>query len=202
MKIICVGRNYTKHIEELGNSKPTAPVIFLKPPSSILKTNVFKLPTFSTNIHYETEIILKISQVGKQTPLAEASQYFDAIGLGLDLTARDIQSGLKSKGLPWELAKAFDNSAVISAFKPKDHWEDISNLPFQLFINGVLKQDGNTNRMIFSFAEIISFVSDYITLEAGDLIFTGTPAGVGKLKAGDHLEGYIAKEPFLNLKIE
>ena len=202
MKIICVGRNYTKHIAELGNEKPTAPVIFLKPPSAILTGDVFKLPSFSQEIHYETEIILKISRAGKQIPRAEARDYFHSIGLGLDLTARDLQRELKSKGLPWELAKAFDNSAVISHFAPKDYWEDLSNLPFRLFVNGELRQDGNTNRMIFAFDEIINFISNYIGLEVGDLIFTGTPAGVGKLEAGDHLDGYIADEPFFNLTIE
>lgn len=202
MKIICVGRNYMKHIEELDNEKPAAPVIFLKPSSSILGSNIFKLPAFSRAIHYETEIILKINRAGKHIGLEQASEYFDSLSLGLDLTARDLQNNLKSKGLPWELAKAFDNSAVISHFVPKDQWEEITNLPFQLFVNGELRQDGNTNRMIFSFNEIISFVSDYMTLEKGDLIFTGTPAGVGKLEPGDHLQGYILKEPFFNLKIE
>ena len=202
MKIICVGRNYNAHIRELDNEKPSSPVIFLKPPSSILRGNIFYLPQFSQVIHYETEIILKISREGKQIQLDKASQYFDSIGLGLDLTARDLQKTLKSKGLPWELAKAFDDSAVISRFVSKARWENTAALQFQLLVNGEIRQDGNTKSMIFSFAEIISFISKYMRLETDDIIFTGTPAGVSRLKPGDHLQGYIQNESFLDLQIK
>ncbi|MCD0490280.1 fumarylacetoacetate hydrolase family protein [Pedobacter sp. MC2016-14] len=203
MKVIAIGRNYAAHAKELNNPLPDAPVIFLKPDTAVLKDNKpFYLPDFSADIHYELEVVLKVCKEGKHIAEKFAGNYFDEVGLGIDFTARDLQSKFKEKGLPWELAKAFDNSAAISKFVPKSQFEDISALPFSLKINDELKQDGNTNMMLFSFEQIISFVSKYITLKKGDLIFTGTPEGVGKVFAGDKLEAWIADEQFLNFEIK
>jgi 2-keto-4-pentenoate hydratase/2-oxohepta-3-ene-1,7-dioic acid hydratase in catechol pathway len=185
MKIICIGRNYAKHIEELANEKPESPVIFLKPDSAILpKKNPFFIPAFSKDVHYEVEVLIKINKVGKHIAEKYAHKYYDEIGLGIDFTARDLQAKCKEKGLPWEKAKAFDGSAVIGEFYPKEQY-DLENLKFQLYRNGVLVQDGNSNAMLWKIDEIISYVSQYFTLKKGDVIFTGTPAGVGKVYEND-----------------
>src|SRR2546428_7276556 len=192
MKIIAIGRNYVAHAKELNNAVPTSPVIFMKPDTAVLKNNqTFYHPDFSNDIHHEIEIVLKISKEGKHIDPKFAGNYFDEIGLGIDFTARDLQQQLKDKSLPWELAKGFDNSAPISDLLPKNQFADLSNINFNLKINGNKVQIGNTSNMIFSFEEIISYVSKFITLKKGDLIFTGTPEGVGKVNIGDHLEGFI-----------
>lgn len=191
MKIICVGRNYVDHIEELKNDFPTAPVIFSKPDSAILRKNdAFYYPTFSNSIHHEVEVVLKVCKLGKNIQEKFAHKYYDEIALGIDFTARDLQSELKSKGLPWDLAKGFNGSAPISKFVSKETY-DMNNLNFNLEVNGDNKQVGNTSKMIYSFDYLISFISQYFTLKIGDLIFTGTPAGVGEVKVGDNLKGYM-----------
>ncbi|WP_299052405.1 fumarylacetoacetate hydrolase family protein [uncultured Polaribacter sp.] len=197
MKIICIGRNYAKHIEELANERPEHPVVFLKPDSAILpKKNPFFIPPFSDDVHYEVEVLVKINKVGKHIAAKFAHKYYDEIGLGIDFTARDVQQQCKEKGLPWEKAKAFDGSAVIGEFYPKAEF-DTDNLEFQLDKNGAIVQDGNTNAMLWKIDELISYVSQYFTLKKGDIIFTGTPAGVGKVVENDLLTGTInGKEAF------
>lgn len=203
MKIIAIGRNYAAHAAELNNAVPTKPIIFLKPDTAVLKDNKpFYIPDFSNDIHYELEIVLKICKEGKHIAEKFASNYFEEIGLGVDFTARDIQATHKEKGLPWELAKAFDNSAVISNFVPKSNFKDLYNLNFELKQNGEVKQNGQTANLLFSFEQIIAFVSKYITLKKGDLIFTGTPAGVGRVDAGDKIEGFLEGEQFLNFEVK
>jgi 2-keto-4-pentenoate hydratase/2-oxohepta-3-ene-1,7-dioic acid hydratase in catechol pathway len=202
MKIIAIGRNYAEHAKELNNPIPTVPVIFMKPDTAVLKDNKpFYHPEFSTDIHHEIELVLKISKEGKHIAQKFADSYFDEIGLGIDFTARDIQQKHKEKGLPWELAKAFDNSAPISKFIPKSEFKDLSNLSLRLNLNDNTVQEGNTKDLLFSFEHIISFVSQYITLKKGDLIFTGTPKGVGKVNIGDHLCGYLEDEKLLDFYI-
>jgi len=192
MKIIAIGRNYTEHAKELHNPVPDKPVIFLKPDTAVLKDNRdFYYPDFSKNIHHEVEIVLRICKEGKHIGAKFASSYYDAIGLGIDFTARDIQQQHKERSLPWELAKAFDGSAPVSEFLPKDTFDDLYGLSFRLDKNGKTVQEGNTADLLFSFEDILMFVSQYITLRKGDLIFTGTPAGVGPVAIGDLLEGYI-----------
>lgn len=191
MKIICIGRNYTKHIEELENEKPENPVIFLKPDSSILiKKNPFVIPPFSNDIHYEVEVLVKICKLGKHIDEKFAHKYYNEIGLGIDFTARDLQSQLKEKGLPWEKAKAFDGSAAMSEFFPKEKF-NLKNIHFQLYKNDELVQDGHTEHMLWKIDEIITYVSQFFTLKIGDIIFTGTPAGVGKVKPNDVLLGKL-----------
>jgi len=203
MKIIAIGRNYAEHAKELNNPVPTVPVIFMKPDTALLKDNKpFYHPDFSQDIHHEIEIVLKICKEGKHISEKFAPSYYDEIGLGVDFTARDIQSRHKEKGLPWELAKAFDGSAPISSFTPKSDFEDVYNINFHLDINGETKQSGNTNMLLFSFEQIIAFVSQYITLKKGDLIFTGTPAGVGKVNIGDRLEGFIEDNKLLDFSVK
>lgn len=202
MKIIAIGRNYAEHAKELNNPVPTVPVIFMKPDTAILRDNKpFYHPEFSTDIHHEIELVLKVSKEGKHIAEKFASNYFDEIGLGIDFTARDIQQKHKEKGLPWELAKAFDNSAPISKFIPKANFKDLNNLNIRLDLNGKTVQDGNTKDLLFSFEYIIAFVSKYISLKKGDLIFTGTPQGVGKVNIGDHLDGYLENEKLLDFDI-
>jgi acylpyruvate hydrolase len=202
MKIIAIGRNYAEHAKELNNPVPTTPVIFMKPDTALLKDNKpFYHPDFSQDIHHEIEIVLKISKEGKHISENFAARYFEEIALGIDFTARDIQSKHKEKGLPWELAKAFDNSAPISRFLPKEQFSDLYNIGFRLDINDQTVQQGNTRDLLFSFEGIIAFVSQYITLKKGDLIFTGTPQGVGKVNAGDHLAGYLEGEKLLDFQI-
>ena len=203
MKIIAIGRNYAAHAKELNNPVPTSPVIFMKPDTALLKDNKpFYIPDFSSDIHYELEVVLKICKEGKHIQEKFAANYYEEIGLGIDFTARDIQSRHKEKGLPWELAKAFDNSAAVSNFIPKGSVGNIYDFDFELQINGESRQKGNTKNLLFSFENIIAFVSQYITLKKGDLIFTGTPEGVGQVLAGDHLEAWLHGEKLLNFNIK
>jgi len=203
MKVIAIGRNYAAHAKELNNPIPSVPVIFMKPDTAVLKDNKpFYLPEFSSDIHYELEIVLKICKEGKHIQEKFAANYFEEVGLGIDFTARDIQSQHKEKGLPWELAKAFDNSAAISNFVPKSKFENLYDLQFELQINKETRQNGDTKNLLFPFEKIIAFVSQYITLKKGDLIFTGTPEGVGQVHAGDHLEAWLAGEQLLNFHIK
>lgn len=203
MKIIGIGRNYAAHIKELNNATPEKPVIFLKPDTAVLKDNKpFYLPDFSSDIHYELEVVLKICKEGKHISEKFGANYYEEVGLGIDFTARDIQSIHKEKGLPWELAKAFDHSAAISNFVPKSTVPDIYELDFELQINGQTRQQGNTKNMLFPFEKIISFVSQFITLKKGDLIFTGTPEGVGQVHQGDKLEAWMAGQQLLNFDIK
>ncbi|GAB4192993.1 MAG: fumarylacetoacetate hydrolase family protein [Thermoflexibacter sp.] len=203
MKIIAIGRNYVAHIEELKNEKPEDPVVFCKPDTAVLKDNApFYHPDFSNDIHHEVEILLKISREGKNIDAKFAHKYYEEIGLGIDFTARDLQAKQKAKGLPWEIAKAFNGSAPISDFVPKTDYADIKNLNFHLLVNGELRQKGNTNLMLYDFDTIIAYVSRFFTLKKGDIIFTGTPAGVGAIKIGDRLEGFIEDKKFLDFEVK
>ena len=203
MKLICVGRNYNNHIAELQNKRPRNPLVFLKPDSAILlKNQPFFIPEFSDNIQYEVELIVKINRVGKYISPDYAAKYYDQIGLGIDFTARDLQQDLKQKGLPWEKAKAFDGSAVIGNWVSKSNFKNINQLSFGLKKNGRLVQSGNSQQMLWNIDELIAYVSQYFTLKIGDVIFTGTPAGVGAVAAGDTLTGYIEKEEFFSVKIK
>lgn len=203
MKILCIGRNYADHIAELNNERPTDPVIFMKPDSAILRNNdPFYLPDFSNDIHYEVEIVLKINKIGKNIESKFAHKYYDEIGIGIDFTARDLQTKLKEKGLPWEKAKAFNGSAPISEFVKKEEFGDLRNLKFQLKINSEIRQIGDTAMMLWNFDEIIAEMSRYFTLKKGDLIFTGTPAGVGKVNIGDNLVASIEEQEMLNFEIK
>lgn len=202
MKIICIGRNYTEHIEELGNEKPDEPVIFMKPDSALLRNNdAFYIPDFSNDIHHEVEVVVKINRVGKSIEQKFAGKYYDEIGLGIDFTARDLQSKLKSKGLPWERAKGFNMSAPISPFISKEGI-DLTNLDFRLDVNGETVQKGNTSFMLFPIDEIIAYVSQYFTLKKGDLIYTGTPKGVGPVKMGDRLQGYLKGDLMFDFEVK
>jgi 2-keto-4-pentenoate hydratase/2-oxohepta-3-ene-1,7-dioic acid hydratase in catechol pathway len=203
MKIFCVGRNYAEHAKELGNAIPEEPVIFMKPKSALLQPNTpFYYPEFSNELHYEAELVLRISKNGRYIQERHASNYYNAITVGIDFTARDIQADLKKKGLPWEKAKAWDNSAVVGK------WQELSlemlkkPFAFSLANNGSLVQQGNSTQMIFSFDRIIENISQYFSLNIGDLIFTGTPAGVGECVVGDHLEGFMEKEKMFDLEIK
>ena len=203
MKILCIGRNYADHIAELNNERPAEPVIFLKPDTAVLKDNEpFYHPDFSNDIHHEVEIILKINKIGKNIEARFAHKYYDEIGIGIDFTARDLQSKLKEKGLPWEKAKAFNGSAPISEFIKKEDLGDLKNLKFSLKINGENRQSGDTALMLWNFDEIIAEMSRYFTLKTGDLIFTGTPAGVGKVNVGDNLVASIGDNEMLNFDIK
>ena len=203
MKIICIGRNYAAHIEELKNEKPGQPVVFLKPDTALIKGEApFYYPDFSSNIHHEIELVLKISKEGKYIQPQFAHRYFEEIGLGIDFTARDLQDQCKAKGLPWEIAKAFNGSAPIGNFKPVSEFSDLKNIDFHLEINGEVKQKGNTSLMLFDFATIISYVSQFFTLKKGALIYTGTPAGVGPVQTGDQLIGFIGNEKMLHVEIK
>ena len=202
MKIICIGRNYAEHAKELGNEIPESPVIFMKPDTAVLKKGSdFYIPEFSDDVHYELEVVLKISKGGKYIQEENADKYYDEIGLGIDFTARDLQSQLKAKGLPWEISKAFDGSAVVSEFYKKEDF-DVKNLNFSLMKNKEEVQNGNTSLMIFSPEQIIAFVSQYFTLRVGDLIFTGTPKGVGKVSEDDVLEAFLEDRKVFDLRIQ
>lgn len=202
MKIICIGRNYVKHIEELKNERPDSPVIFLKPDSAVLlPRNPFVIPPFSADVHYEVEVIVKINKVGKFIDQKFAHKYYDEISLGIDFTARDLQDQLRSKGLPWEKAKAFDGSAVIGEFFPKENF-DLLNLGFQLYKNDVLVQNGNTRQMLWKIDEIIAYVSQYFTLKKGDIIFTGTPEGVGRVDPDDVLVGKFGEVSVFKVNVK
>ncbi|MBQ4820312.1 fumarylacetoacetate hydrolase family protein [Aquimarina sp. MMG016] len=203
MKLICIGRNYTDHIEELENEKPTDPVVFLKPDTAILlKKQPFFIPDFSNDIHHEVEILVKIKKVGKYIDRKFAHKYYDEISLGIDFTARDLQSKLKSKGLPWEKAKAFDGAAVIGQWTSKELYNDVDNIDFRLEKNDEIVQQGNTKFMLWKIDELIEYVSKYFTLKIGDIIFTGTPAGVGAVKPDDILDGYINNKQLFSIKIK
>lgn len=204
MKIICIGRNYVAHAAELGNEVPEEPVFFMKPDSALLRNNdPFYIPDWTKEVHHEIELVIKINRIGKNIEKRFADRYYDEIGLGIDFTARDVQAQLKAKGLPWEKAKAFDQSAVISStFFPKSIFPDLESLYFKLNINGTTAQEGESGLMIFGFDEIISHVSKYVTLKIGDLIYTGTPANVGPVQIGDHLEGYLEGKKLLDFKVK
>jgi acylpyruvate hydrolase len=202
MKILCVGRNYSEHAKELGNAVPENPVIFGKPDTALIKNNEpFYLPNFSNDVHHEVELVIRINKMGKHIQEKFARNYFNEIGLGIDFTARDLQLNLKEKGLPWELAKAFDGSAPLGNFIPTDEI-DLADIAFSLTKNGNTVQSGHTSQMIFSFEKIVSFVSQYFTLKVGDLIYTGTPAGVGKVSIGDKLEGFIGDDLMLSCEVK
>lgn len=203
MKIICIGRNYTAHINELENERPEEPVVFIKPDSSVLpKQQDFYIPEFSNDVHYEVEVLVKINKVGKHISKEFAPTYYDEIGLGIDFTARDLQSKLKEKGLPWEKAKGFDCAAVIGEWLPKTDFENINDLNFTLVKNNEVVQKGNTSLMLWKIDEIIAYVSTFFMLKKGDIIFTGTPAGVGKISPNDYLSGSLEDKELFTLKIK
>ena len=201
MKIICVGRNYADHINELNNEKPENPVLFIKPDTALMNTEMpFPIPEFSDNVQYEAEIVVKINKTGKHIQPEFAHKYYDKIALGIDFTARDTQQYLKEKGLPWEKAKAFDNSAAVSNFFPKENY-DLENLSFSLNRNQQVVQSGNTKDMLWKTDELIAYISTYFTLKTGDLIFTGTPVGVGKVNTNDELDGFLENEKVFSIKV-
>ncbi len=203
MKIIAIGRNYVEHIEELKNERPSEPVVFLKPDTALLKDNApFFYPDFSKDVHHEVELLLKISKEGKYIEEKFAHKYYDEIGVGIDFTARDLQQKCKEKGLPWEIAKAFNGSAPVSSFVPKSQFANLQDVSFSLQINGQPRQQGNTSLMLFSFDYIISYVSRFFTLKKGDIIFTGTPKGVGPVAVGDTLAAYIEGEKMLEFEVK
>lgn len=202
MKIICIGRNYTEHAKELNNEVPTEPVIFMKPKNALLLVDKpLYYPEFTDNLQYECEVVVKICKNGKHIQRKFANKYYNEISLGIDFTARDVQQKLKDKGLPWELAKAFDGSAAVGQFVPAEGL-NLSDLDFELKKNGETVQVGNTKDMIFSIDRILEFVSKYITINIGDLIYTGTPAGVGPVQVYDKLEGYLQGNKLLNVEIK
>jgi len=203
MKIICIGRNYVEHARELKNPLPEKPIFFLKPETSLLiKNRPFYYPEFSKDIHYETELVIKIGKNGKHIQEKFAQTYYSQIALGIDFTARDIQKNCKSKGLPWEIAKGFDNSAPLSKFVSLEGLPAIDKMGFKLELNGKTVQDGNSKNMIFSVNYIISYVSQFITLKMGDIIFTGTPEGVGPVKIGDRLVGFLEGKEMFNFEVK
>jgi len=202
MKIICIGRNYAEHAKELKNEVPTEPVFFLKPDTALLKEPDFYYPDFTKDLHHEIELVLKVCKAGKHIEEQFAAKYYNEIGLGIDFTARDMQTRCKEKGLPWEIAKAFDNSAPIGHVFIDKSKLDINNIEFELKINAETRQKGNSSDLIFSFDKIISYVSKFVSLRVGDLIYTGTPAGVGPVKAGDKLQGFLMGESVLQLNIK
>jgi 2-keto-4-pentenoate hydratase/2-oxohepta-3-ene-1,7-dioic acid hydratase in catechol pathway len=204
MKIICIGRNYSEHIAELGNDRPTDPVVFLKPDTALLlQKQPFFIPTFSNDIHHEVEVVVRINRIGKHIERKFAHKYYNEIGLGLDFTARDVQQECKRLGMPWEKAKAFDGAAVISRnFIDKKELGDLNDLDFQMFKNDVLQQDGKTSHMLWNIDEIIEYVSKYFTLKIGDLIYTGTPSGVSQVKENDILRGVLAGREMFEIKVK
>ena len=203
MKIICIGRNYVDHIKELKNNKPKEPVIFLKTDTSvILKNQPFFIPNFSSDIHHEVELLVKIKKVGKHIDSRFSHKYYDEVSLGIDFTARDLQSELKSRGLPWEKAKAFDGSALIGKWVDKSSFQNIHDLNFSLELNGDTVQKGNSSLMLWNIDEIISYVSQFFTLKIGDVIFSGTPSGVGRVNINDSLIGKIGDDEFFKIKIK
>lgn len=203
MKIICIGRNYTNHIAELKNERPTEPVVFLKPDSAILlKQHPFVLPEFSNNVHHEIELIVKINKVGKYIEPKFAHKYYDEISVGIDFTARDLQDKLKAKGLPWEKAKAFDGSAVIGEFVSKEQFATLENINFELVKNGEVAQKGNSSLMLWKIDELVAYVSQFFTLKIGDIIFTGTPEGVAAVQADDVLEGFLEGQQLFRIQVK
>ncbi len=203
MKIICIGRNYTNHIAELKNERPTEPVVFMKPDSAILlKQHPFVLPEFSNDVHHEIELIVKINKVGKYIEPKFAHKYYDEISVGIDFTARDLQDQLKAKGLPWEKAKAFDGSAVIGEFVPKDQFASLEDVNFELLKNGEIAQKGNSSLMLWKIDELVAYVSQFFTLKIGDIIFTGTPEGVAAVNPDDVLEGYLEGQQLFRIQVK
>jgi len=203
MKIFAIGQNYVEHNKELNSTNPIEPVVFMKPDTALLKNNKpFYIPDFSNELHYETELILKFNRLGKNIEPEFSSRYYAEIGLGVDFTARDLQRKLKSEGKPWELSKAFDNSAVIGNFLPVSELGDIQNISFRLDLNGITVQNGNSKDMIFKINELVTYVSRFFTIKIGDLLFTGTPVGVGKVAIGDRLEGYIFDKKMFDFYIK
>lgn len=203
MKIICIGRNYAEHAKEMKSDIPTEPVFFMKPDTSLIKDNdPFFYPAFTKDLHHEIEIVLKISKAGKHIEEKFANKYYEEIGIGIDFTARDVQAKCKEKGLPWEKAKAFDGSAPLGKFLPKSTFADLANIDFHLNVNGELRQKGNTKDLLFSFDKIIAYVSQFVTLKTGDLIYTGTPEGVAAVNIGDKLSCFIGEENFLEFEIK
>ena len=203
MKLICIGRNYAAHIDELANERPEEPVVFIKPDSAILpKEQDFYIPEFSDNIHYEVELLVKIDKVGKHIAPKFAHKYYSEIGLGIDFTARDLQSRLKAKGLPWEKAKGFDGSAVVGKWLDKNMYENTQELGFSLLKNGEIVQNGHTSLMLWKIDELIAHVSTYFMLKKGDILFTGTPAGVGKVSPNDYLQGRIEYKELFAVRIK
>jgi len=203
MKILAIGRNYAAHIAELKNERPSEPVIFTKPDTALLKGNApFYHPEYSEDIHHECELVLRVCKEGKHIAAEFADRYYDAIGLGIDFTARDLQKKAKEKGLPWAIAKGFDGSAPISEFLPLSAFESLQNIDFELQVNGEKRQIGNTSQMLWDFNEIIAYISKFITLKKGDIIFTGTPEGVSKINIGDRLEGFIGDKKLLDFEIK
>lgn len=201
MKIICIGRNFSEHAREMKADLPIEPVFFMKPETALLKTEDFYLPDFTNDLHHEIELVLKVCKTGKHIEENFAGNYYDEIGLGIDFTARDIQTICKQQGLPWEKAKSFDNSAPIGKFVNKQELQ-LNSISFSLAVNGIQKQIGNSSDLIFSFDQIITYVSKFVTLKIGDLIFTGTPKGIGSVKIGDKLEGFINGQSFLKLNVK
>lgn len=201
MKVFCVGRNYADHAKELNNQVPEEPIIFLKPDTALLiNNNPFYYPEFSSEIHYEVELLLRINRVGKCIHERFAHKYYEQIGIGIDFTARDLQTKLKEKGLPWDLAKGFNGAAPVSGFVDKAGY-DLNNLSFSLHKNGVKVQEGNTKDMLFDCNRLIAYISRFFTLKKGDIIFTGTPAGVGPIKIGDQLDAYIENKKMLEVAV-
>ena len=202
MKIICVGRNYADHARELGNEVPEEPVLFMKPDSAVMqRNNPFVIPAISNDIHYECELILKIGRNGKCIEQEFAHRYISEIGLGIDFTARDLQTDLKSKGLPWEKAKAFDGSAYLGDFKPASDFADLGDLSFEMHKNGIPVQVGKTAHMLHSIPTLIAYISRYFSLKMGDVVFSGTPAGVGPVSRGDELRGYLEGQPMFQVRV-
>ncbi len=202
MKLICIGRNYAAHIKELDNERPEEPVVFIKPDSAVLpKEQDFYIPEFSDNVHYEVELLVKIDKVGKHISPKFAAKYYNEISLGIDFTARDLQAKLKAKGLPWEKAKGFDGAAVIGKWIPKKKYENLQELGFSLLKNKEIVQEGNTALMLWEIDELIAHVSTYFTLKKGDILFTGTPSGVGRVERNDYFEGRIEDESIFEVKI-
>ena len=203
MKIICVGRNYVEHIKELNNEAPKDPVLFLKPDTSILlKKQPFFIPEFSNEVHHEVEILVKINRIGKHIDRKFAHKYYDEISLGIDFTARDLQSKLKEKGLPWEKAKAFDGAAVVGKFLAKSDFKDVDNINFRLEKNDKVQQTGNTSLMLWKIDTLIEYISKYFTLKIGDIIFTGTPSRVTKVNPNDILKGFIEEKEIFSIKVK
>lgn len=203
MKILCIGRNYVKHAEELGNEVPKEPVVFMKPDSALMRQrDAFYIPDWTSDVHYEAELVVRFMRLGKNIESRFASKYYQEITVGLDLTARDVQSALKAKGLPWEKAKAFDQSAVVGDWVKIDDLENKDEIRFQLFKNGELVQDGNSKFMIHSIPDLVEHCSSYFTIKIGDLLFSGTPEGVGPVNAGDVLEGYLESKKVLRVRVK
>lgn len=203
MKIICVGRNYTEHINELGNQKPAEPVLFLKPETAVLlKKQPFFIPDFSQDVHYEVELLVKINKIGKHIDSKFAHKYYDEVGLGIDFTARDLQNQLKEQGLPWEKAKGFDGSAVIGNFVNKNQLPDLDAINFSLEKNGTVVQQSNSSLMLWKIDELISYISRFFMLKIGDIIFTGTPSGVGKVTPSDNLTGFLEGQKMFSIVVK